>query len=85
MTGREYLRSIGLMDLMPGKRIRTGWQIDMFAGFSGATPSLWAMGGFDAMFSRWEGTKEMAEQFQVPPVLVLRGCTLVFCTLRASY
>jgi len=64
VTGHEFLRSIGLMALMPGKRVRVGWQIDMFAGFSGATPSLWSMGGYDAMFSRWEGTNMQADAFQ---------------------
>ena len=46
--------------------VRVGWQIDMFAGFSGATPSLWAMAGYDAMFLRWEGDEGQTSEFQAP-------------------
>jgi hypothetical protein len=35
----------------------------MFAGFSGATPSLWALAGYDGMYSRWEGTAEQRAKF----------------------
>ena len=38
-------------------------QIDMFAGFSGATPNLWAMAGYDGMFLRWEGTDAQNKTF----------------------
>ena len=41
--------------------MRFGWQIDMFAGYSGATPTLWALAGYDGMFSRWEGTAAMRD------------------------
>eukprot|EP00041_Stephanoeca_diplocostata_P029027 m.846990 g.846990 ORF g.846990 m.846990 type:complete len:521 (-) comp23479_c0_seq1:3314-4876(-) len=65
VTGHEYLRKIGLQDECPikGRCVRFGWQIDMFAGFSGATPTLWALAGFDGMFSRWEGTPEQRAVF----------------------
>ena len=66
VTGHEYLRRIGLQDIcpQPGRCVRYGWQIDMFAGFSGATPSLWALSGYDGMFSRWEGTAAMRKDFE---------------------
>ena len=50
-----------MQDLCPqkGRCVRVGWQIDMFAGYSGVTPSLWALMGFDAMYMRWAGTAEM--------------------------
>ena len=35
----------------------------MFAGFSGATPNLWAMAGYDGMFLRWEGTDAQNRSF----------------------
>ena len=35
----------------------------MFAGYSGVTPSLWALMGFDAMYMRWAGTEEMFKQW----------------------
>ena len=63
--GTEYLRKIGLQDLCPqkGRCVRVGWQIDMFAGYSGVTPSLWAMMGFDAMYMRWAGTSKMFKEW----------------------
>ena len=36
-----------------------GWQIDMFSGYSGATPSMYALAGYNATVIRWEGTAEM--------------------------
>ena len=64
LTGHEYLRRIGLTRECPQQRcVRFGWQIDMFAGFSGATPTLWAMAGFDGMFSRFEGTEAQRLRF----------------------
>ena len=36
----------------PGRCVRFGWQIDMFAGYSATTPSLWAMMGYDGMVIR---------------------------------
>jgi|TARA_B110000208_G_scaffold181343_1_gene231977 hypothetical protein len=56
LTGHEYLRSI-LGSLKAngacGKKrcIRFGWQIDMFAGYSATTPTLWANAGYDGMVS----------------------------------
>ena len=50
----------------PEKQRRATWrwtQIDMFAGFSGATPNLWAMAGYDGMFLRWEGTDAQNRSF----------------------
>jgi hypothetical protein len=66
VTGHEYLRRLGLECPQPGRCVRVGWQIDMFAGFSGATPSLWAMAGYDAMFLRWEGDEAQSRKFQGP-------------------
>ena len=65
VTGHEFLRRTGLLDEcpQPGRCIRFGWQIDMFAGFSGATPNLWAMAGYDGMFLRWEGTDAQNKTF----------------------
>ena len=65
VTGHEFLRRTGLLDEcpQPGRCIRFGWQIDMFAGFSGATPNLWAMAGYDGMFLRWEGTDAQNASF----------------------
>jgi hypothetical protein len=64
VTGHEYLRRLGLECPQPGRCVRVGWQIDMFAGFSGATPSLWAMAGYDAMFLRWEGDEAQTREFR---------------------
>ena len=64
VTGHEYLRRLGLECPQPGRCVRVGWQIDMFAGFSGATPSLWALAGYDAMFLRWEGDEGQSREFQ---------------------
>ena len=56
LTGHEFLRSIGLVtDARP---VRHGYQIDMFAGYSPATPSLWALMGYEGMVLRFEGTDE---------------------------
>ena len=65
VTGHEFLKRTGLLDEcpQPGRCIRFGWQIDMFAGFSGATANLWAMAGYDGMFLRWEGTEEQKAHF----------------------
>jgi hypothetical protein len=42
-TGHEYVRA-AVGDVCPNDRcIRFGWQIDMFSGYSGTTPTLWAM------------------------------------------
>ena len=56
-------KKIGLQDLCPqkGRYVRVGWQIDMFAGYSGVTPSLWALMGFDAMYMRWAGTRNVQD------------------------
>jgi hypothetical protein len=65
VTGHEYLRRIlGPLDKAcpvrgNGRCIRFGWQIDMFAGYSATTPSLWAMAGYDGMVNRFEGPNDM--------------------------
>ena len=68
VTGHEFLRTIlGPLDqACPGPRkvgrgrcIRFGWQIDMFAGYSAASPSLCAMAGYDGMVLRFEGPDSM--------------------------
>lgn len=62
-TGHEYLRrTIG--DACPNDRcVRFGWQIDMFAGYSAAIPSLWHMMGYDGMVIRFEGPDYMRAQW----------------------
>ena len=49
-----FLLTCSLIMLMtsPGRCVRFGWQIDMFAGYSATTPSLWAMMGYDGMVIR---------------------------------
>eukprot|EP01116_Phalansterium_solitarium_P019430 TRINITY_DN5407_c0_g1_i1.p1 TRINITY_DN5407_c0_g1~~TRINITY_DN5407_c0_g1_i1.p1 ORF type:complete len:801 (-),score=286.01 TRINITY_DN5407_c0_g1_i1:107-2509(-) len=51
-TGHEWLRN----NIGPEARVRHGWQIDMFSGFSSVTPSLWALMGYDATVIRFEGS-----------------------------
>ena len=69
VTGHEYLRRIlGPLDKAcpaRGRCIRFGWQIDMFAGYSAATPSLWAMAGYDGMVNRFEGPNDMRAEWDV--------------------
>ena len=43
--------------------MRYGWQIDMFAGYSGVTPSLWSLMGYDGMVIRFEGPDDMRAQW----------------------
>jgi hypothetical protein len=63
VTGHEFLRRT-LGDACPNARcVRFGWQIDMFAGYSATTPSLWAMMGYDAMVIRFEGPDWMRAQW----------------------
>jgi hypothetical protein len=69
VTGHEYLRSIlgPLKQACPksgnGRCIRFGWQIDMFAGYSATTPSLWANAGYDGMVIRFEGPDNMRNEW----------------------
>ena len=69
VTGHEYLRTIlgPLNSACPakgrGRCIRFGWQIDMFAGYSAATPSLWSNAGYDGMVIRFEGPDDMRNHF----------------------
>ena len=54
VTGHEFLRRT-LGDACPNDRcVRFGWQIDMFSGYSGTTPLLWALMGYDGMVIRFE-------------------------------
>lgn len=75
-AGHEYLRRIlGPLDkacpaahskggaAARGRCIRFGWQIDMFAGYSAASPSLWTMAGYDGMVIRFEGPNEMRAEW----------------------
>ena len=67
-TGHEFLRQIlGPLDRAcpkaGGRCIRFGWQIDMFAGYSAASPSLNAMLGYDGMVLRFEGPPEMRAEW----------------------
>ena len=68
-AGHEYLRGIlgPLEAACPqagrGRCVRFGWQIDMFAGYSAASPSLSAMAGYDGMVIRFEGPPDMRAQF----------------------
>lgn len=72
-AGHEYLRSIlgPLENACPGyggkgggRCVRFGWQIDMFAGYSAASPSLWTMAGYDGMVIRFEGPPEMRAEWE---------------------
>ena len=65
LTGQDYLKSIGLSGFCPQKDrcVRVGWQIDMFAGYSGATASLHALNGYDATYMRWAGTDDMFDEW----------------------
>jgi hypothetical protein len=63
VTGHEFLRRT-LGDACPdGRCVRFGWQIDMFAGYSATTPSLWRMMGYDAMVIRFEGDDAMRNEW----------------------
>ena len=57
-TGHEVLRSFGLP---PPSH---GWQLDMFAGYSAVTPSLWALAGYEAMVLRFEGNDTLRAQWR---------------------
>ena len=65
LTGQDYLDSIGLSTScpQPGRCVRVGWQIDMFAGYSAATASLHALNGYDATYVRWAGTDSMFDEW----------------------
>ena len=69
MTGHEYLREIlGPLDKAcpakgNGRCIRFGWQIDMFAGYSATTPTLWSNAGYDGMVIRFEGPNDMRAEW----------------------
>ena len=63
VTGHEFLLRI-MGDACPnGRCVRFGWQIDMFSGYSGTTPQLWAMAGYDAMVIRFEGPDDMRNEW----------------------
>jgi hypothetical protein len=70
--GHEFLRRIlgpldsacpGVGGIGRGRCIRFGWQIDMFAGYSAASPSLNAMAGYDGMALRFEGPDDLRAQW----------------------
>eukprot|EP00048_Salpingoeca_helianthica_P016244 m.231252 g.231252 ORF g.231252 m.231252 type:complete len:935 (-) comp18297_c0_seq1:121-2925(-) len=61
-TGHEYLRRT-LGEDVCARCVRYGWQIDMFAGYSGVTPTLWALMGYDGMVIRFEGPDDMRRQW----------------------
>ena len=63
VTGHEFLRRTLGSDCPNNRCVRFGWQIDMFAGYSAATPSLWSMMGYDAMVIRFEGPDDMRNQW----------------------
>ena len=72
VTGHEFLRRIlGPLDSFcpgphgqgRGRCIRFGWQIDMFAGYSAASPTLCAMAGYDGMVLRFEGPDSMRSEW----------------------
>ena len=67
-AGHEYLRELF------GVQVTHGWQIDMFSGYSGATPSLWATAGYDAMVLRWEGPWDMKDTWAANKWCVARLC-----------
>ena len=64
MTGHEELRTIfGDTGNIP--MVRTGWQLDMFTGFSGTTPALWYQAGFDSEVIRFEPrNEEMRDEWE---------------------
>jgi len=49
--GHRYLQK----ELGEIARVRHGWQIDMFTGYSSVTPTLWALMGYDATVIRFAG------------------------------
>ena len=57
-TGHEFLRN------NLNATVSHGYQIDMFAGYSGATPSLWALSGYEAMVLRFEGNTSLRAQWE---------------------
>jgi len=69
VTGHEYLRTIlgPLNKACPakgnGRCIRFGWQIDMFAGYSATTPTLWSNAGYDGMVIRFEGPDKLRNEW----------------------
>ncbi len=77
VTGHEFLRRTlttnatgpfemlcpGAHGLGRGRCVRFGWQIDMFAGYSAATPSLWRNAGYDGMVVRFEGPDAMRAEW----------------------
>jgi hypothetical protein len=54
-TGHEFIASL----FGNTTKVAHGWQIDMFSGYSGATPAMYAQAGFNATVIRWEGTSAM--------------------------
>eukprot|EP00039_Didymoeca_costata_P024844 m.11690 g.11690 ORF g.11690 m.11690 type:complete len:1093 (+) comp4504_c0_seq1:95-3373(+) len=72
VIGHEFLRSIlgpleracpGPGGVGKGRCIRFGWQIDMFAGYSAASPSLGVAAGYDGIVLRFEGPDAMRAQW----------------------
>lgn len=56
-TGHEWVRE------NLNVTVKHGYQIDMFAGYSGLTPSIWALSGYEAMLLRYEGNDTMRAEW----------------------
>jgi hypothetical protein len=57
-TGHEFLKKT------LNYTVERGWQLDMFTGYSGVTPSLWALMGYSEMVLRWAGPQFLRNQWQ---------------------
>lgn len=58
-TGHEFLRKT------LNFTVQQGWQLDMFTGYTGVTPSLWALMGYSEMVTRWAGPEPLLVEYSL--------------------